>query len=59
MTRKDCASRLEHLAQLIMAGELTPMVDRAYPLEHVPEVMHYLEAGHARGKVVIALADGG
>jgi NADPH:quinone reductase-like Zn-dependent oxidoreductase len=42
-----------------MAGELTPMVDRAYPLEHVPEVMHYLEAGHARGKVVIALADGG
>jgi NADPH:quinone reductase-like Zn-dependent oxidoreductase len=50
---------LEHLARLITAGELTPIVDRAYPLEHVPEAMHYLVAGHARGKVVIAVADGG
>jgi hypothetical protein len=28
-------------------------------LEQVPDAMDYLEAGHARGKVVIAVADGG
>ncbi len=50
---------LERLAQLITAGELTPIIDRAYPLDQVPDAMHHLEAGHARGKVVIAVADRG
>jgi len=38
---------------LIEAGEVTPVVDRTYPLSEASEAMRYLEVGHARGKIVI------
>ena len=41
------------LKELIEAGRVTPVIDRAYPLSEAPEAIRYLEAGHARGKVVI------
>jgi len=44
---------LATLAQLIQAGRLKSVIDRRYPLKEVPEAIAYLEAGHARGKVVI------
>jgi NADPH:quinone reductase-like Zn-dependent oxidoreductase len=31
------------------------VIDRTYPLAEVPEALRYLEAGHARGKVVITM----
>ena len=34
---------------------LTPVIDRTYPLGEAPEAMRYLEAGHARGKVVVTV----
>ena len=37
------------------AGKMTPVIDRRYPLNEVPEAIRYLEAGHARGKVVITV----
>ena len=40
---------------LLEAGEVTPVIDRTYPLSEVPEAMRYLEEGHARGKVVITV----
>jgi NADPH:quinone reductase-like Zn-dependent oxidoreductase len=43
------------LKDLIEAGKVTPVVDRTYPLSETAEAIRYLEAGHARGKVVIAL----
>jgi NADPH:quinone reductase-like Zn-dependent oxidoreductase len=43
------------LKELIEAGELTPVIDRTYPLSETPEAIRYLEAGHARGKVVITV----
>jgi NADPH:quinone reductase-like Zn-dependent oxidoreductase len=46
---------LSTLAELIEAGSVTPVVDRAYPLEQAAEAMRYLERGSARGKVVITL----
>jgi NADPH:quinone reductase-like Zn-dependent oxidoreductase len=30
-------------------------VDRRFRLDEVPEAIRYLEAGHARGKVVVAI----
>jgi NADPH:quinone reductase-like Zn-dependent oxidoreductase len=43
------------LAELIEAGELTPAVDRAFPLGEVPAAIRYLAAGRARGKVVVTV----
>lgn len=43
------------LKELIEAGRVTPVINRTYPLSDVPEAMRYLEEGHARGKVVIAV----
>jgi NADPH:quinone reductase-like Zn-dependent oxidoreductase len=52
---KERASDLERLAPFIEAGTVTPQVDRAYPLERVPDAMRHLAAGKVRGKVVITL----
>jgi NADPH:quinone reductase-like Zn-dependent oxidoreductase len=41
------------LKELIEAGEVTPVIDRSFPLAEVPEAIRYLEQGRARGKVVI------
>jgi len=43
------------LKELVEAGKVKPVIDRIYPLRDVPEAVRYLEAGHARGKVVIAI----
>jgi NADPH:quinone reductase-like Zn-dependent oxidoreductase len=43
------------LADLMQSGKMTPVIDRIYKLSDVPEALRYLEQGHARGKVVIAV----
>jgi len=43
------------LRELLEAGTVSPVIDRSYPLEEVPEAIRYLEEGHARGKVVITM----
>jgi NADPH:quinone reductase-like Zn-dependent oxidoreductase len=43
------------LQELIESGQITPVIDRSYPLSEVPEAIRYLEQGHARGKVVITV----
>ncbi len=44
---------LDYLRELLQAGKITPVIDRRYKLSETSEAMRYLEAGHARGKVVI------
>lgn len=46
---------LDYLRTLMQDGKITPVIDRRYKLDEVPEAIKYLEAGHARGKVVINL----
>jgi NADPH:quinone reductase-like Zn-dependent oxidoreductase len=46
---------LQTLTELIEAGKVTPLIDRAYPLSQAPEAMRHLLAGHGRGKVVITV----
>jgi NADPH:quinone reductase-like Zn-dependent oxidoreductase len=55
ITSKQRASDLEHLAGLIEAGTLTPVIDRTYTLEQVPDAMRYFDAGKARGKIAITI----
>nr|UXE46251.1 L-threonine 3-dehydrogenase [uncultured bacterium] len=49
---------LNLIADLIARGKVTPVIDRRYRLNHVPEAVAYLEQGHARGKVIMTLENG-
>jgi len=49
------ASDLERLTHLIEQDLVTPGIDRTYPLDRVPDVMRYLEAGKALGKVAVTI----
>jgi len=42
------------LKDLIDAGQITPVIDKTYPLCDAPEAFRYLEEEHPRGKVVLA-----
>jgi NADPH:quinone reductase-like Zn-dependent oxidoreductase len=46
---------LLHLAGLLEAGQLTPVIDRTYPLSEAAEAFRYIGAGHTRGKVVVTV----
>jgi len=43
------------LNELIEADKITPVIDRTYPLGDTARAFAYLDEGHARGKVVIAV----
>ena len=45
------------LAHLMGTGKVTPVIDRAFPLSETPAAIRYLEAGHARGKVIVTVGD--
>ena len=44
------------LRELIEAGKVTPVVERRYELGEVADAIAYMGEGHARGKIVIAVA---
>jgi NADPH:quinone reductase-like Zn-dependent oxidoreductase len=46
---------LEALAAMIEAGDMTPVIDRVYPIEDVPEALRYVEDGHPKGKVLVTV----
>jgi NADPH:quinone reductase-like Zn-dependent oxidoreductase len=47
------------LNDLFEAGKMTPVIDRSFPLSETAAALRYLEEGHARGKVVITVAEEG
>jgi len=49
------AADLTVLRDLIEAGQITPAIDRTYPLGDVVPAIRYLTEGHARGKIVIPM----
>ena len=50
---KERTQNLEELRRLLETGAVTPIVDRTFPLDEVPEAIRYLRAGRARGKIAI------
>jgi NADPH:quinone reductase-like Zn-dependent oxidoreductase len=55
LASKEHHTYLEALRPLIEAGQVTPAVDKTYPLAEVAAAMRHLEAGHARGKIAITI----
>lgn len=43
------------LNEFIEAGKVTPVIDRTYRLAETADAFAYLDEGHARGKVIIAI----
>jgi len=49
------AEDLQVLRPLVESGQITPAIDRAFPLSETPAAITYLSQGHTRGKIVITL----
>jgi NADPH:quinone reductase-like Zn-dependent oxidoreductase len=52
---KANGSQLREITRLIDAGFIRPVVDRVFPFASTREAMAYVEAGRAKGKVVVSL----
>jgi NADPH:quinone reductase-like Zn-dependent oxidoreductase len=53
---KENGADLEILAELLQSGAVRPAIDQVFPLEATAKAIRHLEAGHARGKIVVSLA---
>ena len=52
---KEREQDLKELRTLLESGTITPVVDRTFPLDEVPDAIRYLRDGGARGKIVITV----
>lgn len=55
LVSKETQEDLQTLRELIETGQVTPVIDRTYPLIEAPEAIRYMEQGHPGGKVVITV----
>ncbi|MPR32681.1 NAD(P)-dependent alcohol dehydrogenase [Salmonirosea aquatica] len=56
MLAKPSQKDLFILKELIETGKVKPVIEKNYKLSEVPEAIRFVEAGHARGKIVIEVA---
>lgn len=54
--RRRTTEVFAHLAGLIAAGDLSPVVSATYPFEQAADAVAAVETGHAAGKVVVVRA---
>jgi NADPH:quinone reductase-like Zn-dependent oxidoreductase len=55
LVSKERYADLESLRPFLESGQVVPVIDRNYPLAEVPAAIRHLEAGLARGKIVITV----
>ena len=55
LVMKANGSELREIARLFEAGVIRPVVDRVFPFESTNDALAYVEAGRAKGKVVVKL----
>jgi NADPH:quinone reductase-like Zn-dependent oxidoreductase len=56
--RSPSSSSLAAISALVEDGRVRPVIDRVFAFEDVADAHRYSEAGHARGKIVIAVRPG-
>ena len=56
LQRARTAAVLDTVAAEVAAGRLRPFVTAVFPLERAAEALAVVEAGHARGKIVVEVA---
>jgi alcohol dehydrogenase len=52
---KASGSQLREITRLVEAGAIRPVVDRVFPFSSTNEAIAYVEAGRAKGKVVVKI----
>jgi NADPH:quinone reductase-like Zn-dependent oxidoreductase len=52
---RDTVEFLAALAGLAERGQLTPVVDRTFPLAEAADAIAYLASGRPRGRVVVTM----
>ncbi len=57
MLAKSTPDDLAALRDLLESGEITPVMDRTYPLDKAADALRYQGEGHAQGKTVITMID--
>ena len=56
LTLKPNPKDLPLLKELLETCKVVPVIDRRYSLSEVPDALRYFGDGHAKGKVVITVA---
>ncbi|MGW8366945.1 NAD(P)-dependent alcohol dehydrogenase [Streptomyces wedmorensis] len=54
LTAEPRRENLATLRELAENGDITPVVERTYPLDEAPRALRYVEGEHARAKVVLS-----
>lgn len=50
---KSNLKNLEFVVDLMKKGKITAVIEKQYTFEEIPDVIHYMSQGHAKGKLVI------
>jgi len=54
-TAKETTEALDEITKLIEAGQLTPVIDRTYPLAEAAQAIQLVEQGRPAGKVTVTI----
>jgi NADPH:quinone reductase-like Zn-dependent oxidoreductase len=57
VSAKNSQKDLVFLKGLLEARKVVPVIDKRYPLSETADALRYIGERHARGKVVITVAD--
>ena len=55
LVTKPSSADLDELTRLVEGGQLTPVVERTYPLADTAAAIRYLETGRVRGKLALSV----
>lgn len=55
LAAKRNADDLAHLAAMVADGTVSPVIERTYPLGQAADAIRFIEAEHAKGKVVLTV----